>query len=118
MGRSTVCMIVKETCEVIWKVLQPQYVRAPLNAEEWKGVSKQFEQIWNFPNCTGSTCNTGHQAHCLVICLVYNIIGSIDGKHIVIQAPINAGSYFYNYKGSHSVVLLAVCVQIHTGRCR
>jgi len=29
--------------------------------------------------------------------------------HIVVQAPINSGSSYYNYKGQHSVVLLAVC---------
>ena len=85
VGHSTVCRIIRDTCTVLWEVLLPHYVKAPSTEEEWKGIATDFEKIWNFPNC----------------------IGAIDGKH-VIQAPAGAGSVYYNYKGTHSIVLMAV----------
>ena len=88
VGRSTLCRILRETCSVIWQVLCEEFVRAPSTEDEWTGISEQFTRLWNFPNC----------------------VGAMDGKHnIVIQAPANSGSTFYNYRGTHSIVLLAVC---------
>lgn len=65
----------------------PEYLRRPTSAEEWRRMSEGFEHIWNFPHC----------------------IGAIDGKHVVMQAPSHSGSTFFNYKGMHSIVLIAVC---------
>ena len=87
VGRTTVCNIIFETCLGIWNALHGCYVKVPKTAEEWECLAKEFETEWNFPNC----------------------VGAIDGKHIAIERPHNAGSAFYNYKNFHSTVLLAIC---------
>ena len=87
LGHSTVCNIIEDTCGALWCVLAPEYLRTPSCADDWKKISEGFYRYWNFPNC----------------------IGAIDGKHVVIQAPPSAGSMYYNYKQTHSIVLMAVC---------
>lgn len=87
LGHSTVCYIIEDTCEAIWRALSVDFLRPPKSSDEWKRISEGFADIWNFPHC----------------------IGAIDGKHIIMQAPPNVGSQYYNYKGTHSIVLMAVC---------
>ena len=97
--------ILKETCSVLWDVLRPDYVKVPSSPVEWEGVSRDFEQLWHFPHCIGKLPNWKQ----IGISLRLLNTGAIDGKHINLQAPANAGSTFFNYKGSHSIALMAVC---------
>ncbi|KAL1478854.1 hypothetical protein MTO96_052327 [Rhipicephalus appendiculatus] len=86
IGRSTVSDVISETTQVIWETLKNKYVRCPRKPEEWRDIARGFEQRWNFPNL-----------HC------------IDGKHVTVEAPCNTGSENFNYKGSFSKILMAVC---------
>lgn len=86
MGRSTTSSIINETCKVIWETLQPDVLKVPTR-QDWLATSSGFHKRWNFPHC----------------------IGAIDGKHVVIQAPRLSGSFYFNYKHQHSIVLLAAC---------
>lgn len=86
VGRETARGVILETCDAIKIVLEPLVLKMP-SQEEWLKISKDFERLWDLPNC----------------------IGAVDGKHIAMQAAPNSGSLFYNYKHYHSLVLMAVC---------
>ena len=66
--------------------MQCFYLKTPSTADEWEIIAKKFNERWDFPNC----------------------FGAIDGKHVVMQPPSEAGSQFFNYKLTHSIVSLAV----------
>ncbi|XP_046737107.1 putative nuclease HARBI1 [Diprion similis] len=81
----TISRIVTETTRAIYDVLKREYLRFPNTAEDWLRISETFNERWNFPH----------------------YLGALDGKHFVIQAPNNSGSTYYNYKGTHSIILMA-----------
>nr|CAI5823708.1 unnamed protein product [Callosobruchus analis] len=58
----------------------------PQTMEEWTDLSNEYNNKWNFPNC----------------------IGALDGKHVILSSPIHSGSEFINYKGTLSIVMMAL----------
>jgi len=87
IGLSTCHGIIKEVCDALWTTLSPVYLKPPSSEEDFLEVAKGFEKVWDLPHC----------------------IGAIDGRHMHIKAPPNSGTEFHNYKGTFSIVLLAVC---------
>ncbi|KAH8009219.1 hypothetical protein HPB51_013127 [Rhipicephalus microplus] len=85
VGIETARNIIHETCTVLWEVLAPEYMKTP-REEKWREIAAGFRNRWQFPNC----------------------VGAVDGKHIQIKCPRNGGSLYFNYKGTHFIVLMAV----------
>ena len=52
-----------------------------------ESAAQEFESKWNFSHA----------------------VGALGGKHVVMQALHNGRSAYFNYKKTHSIVLLAVC---------
>ena len=86
MSPTTVGRIVCETCNAIWNNLLREYVKAPNSETEWEKIAHKFETRWHFPHC----------------------VGAIDGKHVQMFAPNLSGSSYFNYKKTHSIILMAV----------
>lgn len=78
--------IVREVTKVLWTELSAEFMPIP-GEQEWQDFSEYFYERWNLPNCCAA----------------------VDGKHVAIQCPRNAGSQFFNYKKFHSINLMAMC---------
>lgn len=87
VGRSTVSYMVKQTTEAIWQALSNDYLKFPASTEQWEQISAEFEEDWDLPH----------------------VLGALDGKHFHIECPKFGGSLYYNYKGFHSLVMMAMC---------
>ena len=85
IARSTVCVVVHETCSVIVKVLLTRYIHFP-RGDDLTNVVDGFERVWELPQYTGA----------------------IDGSYIPISAPTMNHTDYYNRKGYYSVVIQAV----------
>ena len=83
---NAVSYIIKGCCNALVHELVPVFVKTPSSEQEWLEISKKFEARWNYSHA----------------------LGAIDGKLIAIRTPGNAGSYYYNYKHTHSIILLAI----------
>ena len=84
---ASLSLMIPETCDAIYTSLKGQYLTTPRTAEQWTNISQQLEEHWNFPNA----------------------LGALDGKHIVMTKPHHAGSQYHNYKGTESLILMAMC---------
>ena len=85
VGRSTVCMIIHDTCAAIVNVLTDKYISFPAG-DNLKKVVERFKTKWEIPQCAGA----------------------IDGSHIPVKSPALNHTDYYNRKGFYSVVLQAV----------
>ncbi|XP_061716903.1 putative nuclease HARBI1 [Cydia pomonella] len=85
VSQQSISCIIPEVCSALISSLR-DYIQVPSTEEGWLNIAKDFELLWNFPHC----------------------LGALDGKHINMRAPNNSGSTYFNYKGVHSIVLMAV----------
>jgi hypothetical protein len=76
---------VRTVCEAILRGLGSLIIPEP-SEDVWKSSASKFRDLWHFPNC----------------------LAAIDGKRVSIQCPINGGALYFNCKGFHSAVILAL----------
>ena len=60
---TTTGRIILETTNIIWnQICKRGYLKHPNSEKEWRQISNEFFELWNFPHC----------------------LGCIDGKHVII----------------------------------
>ncbi|CAN7943731.1 unnamed protein product [Ixodes hexagonus] len=88
IGRSTVNVIYREFCETVVAALESRWVKM-VTADDMPEHMREFQAACGFPQA----------------------IGALDGCHFPVSPPKQHASDYYNYKGWHSVILLALVDQ-------
>lgn len=87
ISTASVSLLIPEVCDAIFKSMARDEMSVPKSKERWMGVMRGFQTKWNFPCC----------------------IGAIDGKHVKMVKPARSGAHYRNYKGTFSIILMAIC---------
>ncbi len=86
VAHNSIVPIVPQVCEAIVAEFGPELLSCPQTEEGWLSVAKDFSDKWQLHHC----------------------LGALDGKHVAINCPPDRGSLYYNYKGFHSIILMAL----------
>ena len=84
IGKETISRIAIDVCRVIFEILEPHYVSTPRNTKKWFEIAEKLYQSWDF----------------------LNGIGTINRRHIVVEAPFNSDTHCTNCKGTDSIILI------------
>ena len=86
ISASAIKQFVPAVCHYIYHILKSHYLKLPSKQHEWEALAAKNFDAWQFPHS----------------------IAAIDGKHVIIKRPISRSSEFWNFKGFHSIVLMAM----------
>ena len=86
VAHNTISLFIVDVCKAIQAEYSGEVMPFPRTKEAWEAIATEFQRRWQFPHT----------------------IGALDGKHIAIRCPPKSGSYYYNYKGYYSIILMAL----------
>ncbi len=80
-------MLIAEITSAIVDAYHEEVMESPTTPDDWMVIANNSRK-WQYHHC----------------------LGVMYGKHVAIRKPMNACSYYYNYKNFHSIVLMALVV--------
>ncbi len=83
---NTIYLLIAEVSAAIVEAYHEEVIVTPTTPDDWMVIANNNSRRWQYHHC----------------------LGAIDGKHVTIRKPINGGSYYFNYKNFHSIVLMAL----------
>ncbi len=84
MAYNSICVLIAEVSSAIMDAYHEEVIITPTTPDDRMVISNTNSRRWQYHHC----------------------LGAIDGKHVAIRKPMNAGSYYFNYKNFHSMMAL------------